>query len=62
MRPADGLLHFADSQDGIYRMQVGLDICLKQFCPQPWRIGQREHSLRCRVVQYCLQTHAVLFP
>jgi len=23
-------------------------ICLKQSCPQPWRIGQREHSLRWR--------------
>ncbi len=29
-------------------MQVGPEICLKQFCPKSWRIGQRKHSLRCR--------------
>jgi hypothetical protein len=47
MRLAHGLLHFGDSQDGIYRMHVGLEICLEQFCPKSWRIGQRKHSLRC---------------
>ena len=26
----------------------GASICLKQSCPQPWRIGQREHSLSRR--------------